>query len=90
MSPARVKRFMTHLKERNSCLCLCAMLMCSLPVKWVDKSIMVADQALINPPYTVESVISVSAALNGSSEDEKTTLLTRIKHVVCPSIAKRG
>jgi len=47
---------------------------------------MVADQALINPPYTVDSVISVSAALNGSSEDEKTTMLTRIKHVVCPSI----
>ena len=55
-----------------------------LPVKWVDKSIMVADQALINPPYTVDSVISVSAVLHGNGEDEKTTLLTRIKHVVCP------
>ena len=53
------------------------------PVKWVDKSIMVADQALINPPYTVDSVISVTAALNGSTEDNgKSTLLGRVKHVV--------
>ena len=56
----------------------------SLPVKWVDKSILVAEQALINPPYTIDTVISVSAALNGSSEDTgKSALLDRVKHVVC-------
>jgi Anticodon-binding domain len=55
----------------------------SLPVKWVDKSILVAEQALINPPYTIDTVISVSAALNGSSEDTgKSALLDRVKHVV--------
>lgn len=55
-----------------------------LPVKWVDKSILVAEQALINPPYTVDSVISVSAALNGSSEETgRSALLDRVKHVVC-------
>lgn len=56
---------------------------CSLPVKWIDKSILVAEQALINPPYTIDSVISVSAALNGSSEDTgRSALLDRVKHVV--------
>jgi hypothetical protein len=55
----------------------------SLPVKWIDKSILVAEQALINPPYTIDSVISVSAALNGSSEDTgRSALLDRVKHVV--------
>jgi hypothetical protein len=55
-----------------------------LPVKWVDKSILIADQALINPPYTIESVMSVSAALNGSSEETgRSALLDRVKHVVC-------
>lgn len=54
-----------------------------LPVKWVDKSILVADQALINPPYTVESVVSVTSVLNGGAEDNgKSALLTRVKHVV--------
>ena len=48
---------------------------------------MVADQALINPPYTSESVISVSAALNGSTEDNgRSALLIRVKHVVCHAI----
>ena len=52
-------------------------------MKWVDKSILVADQALINPPYTIDSVISVTAALNGNTEDNgKSTLLARVKHVV--------
>ena len=55
-----------------------------LPVKWVDKSILVAEQSLINPPYTPESVISVSAALNGSTEDNaKSANVERVKHVVC-------
>jgi len=54
-----------------------------LPVKWVDKSILVAEQALINPPYTVESVVSVTSVLNGGTEDNgKSALLTRVKHVV--------
>ena len=58
-----------------------------LPVKWVDKSILVAEQALINPPYTIESVMSVSAALNGSSEETgRSALLDRVKHVVCPLV----
>lgn len=54
-------------------------------MKWVDKSILVADQALIKPPYTIESVISVTAALNGSTTEEngKSALLARVKHVVC-------
>lgn len=57
---------------------------CRLPLKWVDKSILVADQALINPPYTIESVVSVSAALNGNSEESgRSALLDRVKHVVC-------
>ena len=55
-----------------------------LPVKWVDKSILVADQALINPPYTVDSVVSVTAALNGNTEENaKSALLARVRHVVC-------
>jgi len=55
-----------------------------LPVKWVDKSILVAEQSLINPPYTPESVISVSAALNGSTEDNaRSANVERVKHVVC-------
>ena len=46
---------------------------------------MIADQALINPPYTVESVMSVTAALNGNSEDNgRSALLARVKHVVWP------
>jgi hypothetical protein len=56
---------------------------CRLPVKWVDKSILVAEQALINAPYTVDTVMSVSAALNGSSEETgRSALLDRVKHVV--------
>jgi hypothetical protein len=44
---------------------------------------MVADQTLINPPYIVESVVSVSAALNGSAEENgRTTHLERIKLMV--------
>jgi len=55
----------------------------TLPVKWVDKSILVAEQALINPPYTVESVVSVTSVLNGGTEDNgKSALLTRVKHVL--------
>jgi hypothetical protein len=57
--------------------------MVRLPVKWAGKSILVADQSLINPPYTVDSVVSVSAALNGTSEDNaKSAYLVRVKHVV--------
>lgn len=42
-----------------------------------------ADQALIQPPYTVESVVSVSSVVNGGVEDDgKSARLTRIKHVV--------
>lgn len=52
-------------------------------MKWVDKSILVAGQALINAPYTIDSVISVTAALNGNAEDNgKSALLARVKHVV--------
>jgi hypothetical protein len=52
-------------------------------VKWVNKSILVADEALINPPYTIDSVISVTAALNGNTEDNgKSAPLARVKHVV--------
>jgi len=52
-------------------------------VKWVEKSILVAGEALINPPYTIDSVISATAALNGNKEDNgKSALLARVKHVV--------
>src|SRR5277367_3565468 len=61
-----------------------------LPVKWVDKSILVAEQSLINPPYTPESVISVSAALNGSTEDNaRSANVERVKHVVCDLLLTR-
>lgn len=60
--------------------------MVRLPVKWVDKSILVAEQSLINPPYTPESVISVSAALNGTTEDNaRSAMVERVKLVVCTS-----
>ena len=61
-----------------------------LPVRWVDKSILVADQSLINPPYTPESVISASAALNGSSEDNaRSANVERVRLVVhCPPFAR--
>lgn len=65
-----------------------------LPVKWVDKSILVAEQSLINPPYTPESVVSASAALNGTTEDNaRTAMVERVKHVVCPcplSVVRRS
>ena len=54
-----------------------------LPVQWVDKSILVAEQAFINPPYTVDSVVSATATLNGNADDSgKSALLARVKHVV--------
>lgn len=44
---------------------------------------MVAEEALITPPYTIDSVTTVSAALNGNIEENaKSVLLVRIKHMV--------
>jgi hypothetical protein len=44
---------------------------------------MVAEQTLINPPYFVESVVSVAAAVNGSAEDNgQSAHMVRVKHVV--------
>lgn len=44
---------------------------------------MVAEEALINPPYTVDSVVSVDAALNRNGEENGGKgALTRIKHIV--------
>ena len=57
-----------------------------LPVKWVDQSILVADQTLINPPYTADSVISIVAALNGNAEENGNSL-ARVKHVVSLNFA---
>lgn len=54
-----------------------------LPVTWVGTSMIVAERTLIKPPYTVDSVVSVEAAMNGNTEDAANTHVARVKYVVC-------
>jgi len=44
----------------------------------------VAERALINPPYTVDNVVSVESALNGTADDLASAHVARVKHVVFP------
>jgi protein LSM12 len=62
-----------------------------LPVRWVKTSIMVTDEALINPPYTLDSVVSVSVAVNGNAEENGGKgALTRVRHIVYSSAFGSG
>jgi hypothetical protein len=43
----------------------------------------VAERTLINPPYTVENVVSVESAMNGNpADDTANTHVNRVRHVV--------
>jgi hypothetical protein len=82
---SKVKKFMMLLQRRISAKFCEIGVTDRLPVKWVGKSILVAEQALIKPPYTIDSVVSATAASNGNTEDNgKSALLARVKHVVYP------